>query len=117
MAVYDETGGAPHLQLSANAPAGGTCGTRPCWAENSAGFKYANKAATPDGLIKIALRAGEEGSAKISVKGKGVNLPVPALPLTPPVTAQLQASNGTCWDAVYSEPAADDTQRFSAKGE
>src|SRR5207237_6590814 len=31
------------MQLSANAPAGGTCGTRPCWAENSVGFKYANK--------------------------------------------------------------------------
>ena len=44
-------------------------------------------------------------------------MPLPTLPLMPPVTAQLQAANGTYWDAVYSTPAASDTERFSAKGE
>jgi len=44
----------------------------------------------------------------------GSNIGVPTLPLTPPVRVQLLNSDGNCWDAVYGNPAVNDTQRFRA---
>jgi len=44
----------------------------------------------------------------------GSNIGAPTLPLTPPVRVQLLNSDGNCWDAVYSNPAVNDTQRFRA---
>jgi hypothetical protein len=35
--------------------------------------------------------------------GEGAALEMPPLPLTLPVRAQLQAANGECWEAVYSQ--------------
>jgi hypothetical protein len=39
----------------------------------------------------------------LGAKGEGENLEMPPLPLTAPVRAQLQAANGECWEAVYSQ--------------
>ena len=90
-------------------PAGGTCGSLPCWRTlGSNGYKYINRDRTPDGILKVLLRAGSDGKAKIILKGKGENLPFePAfLPMATPVIAQLHADQGaqatdTCWETNH----------------
>jgi len=90
------------LLLSAVAPAGSVCGERPCWLpRTNKGFAYRDPLA-PGGLTQIRLKAGAEGRAKIRVVGKGAQLGLPSLPVPLPITAQLQAGNGACWEAYYS---------------
>lgn len=105
LCIFDESAGSPTLLLGATAPAGGTCGADACWSPaGTRGFKYKDREATPDGLGSLRLRSGESGTAKVGVKGKGANLPLPGLPVPEPakLRAQLQASNGECWEATYS---------------
>jgi cysteine-rich repeat protein len=98
--------GASALVSSAAIPAGGLCAGRPCWKATGTGFKYVDKDATPRGITRVTLREGTTpGQAKILVKGKGVNLDMPTLPLGQPVTVQLRNSQGVCWEAVFSAPA------------
>ena len=93
---------------SASAPAGGLCrGGKPCWKETSKGYRYSDRDLTPGGLSKIVLKEGATGVAKIMVKGKGSLLGLPALPIPSsnlPLTVQLTASNGECWEATYTTP-------------
>jgi polyhydroxybutyrate depolymerase len=97
LCVYGPTG----LLISPAAPAGGVCGGKPCWAVAKTGAKYTNKPLTPDGLLKMSLKAGGTGRARIAVKGKGTHLLLPALPLGLPVRVQLlREDTGTCWEAA-----------------
>lgn len=92
---HDSLGDALGLVLAAQAPAGGTCGARPCWsAVPGKGFKYTARAAPPDGLTKIVLRAGSSGEARAVIKGAGPNLRFRPVIGLPPVIAQLRAANG-----------------------
>jgi len=87
-------------------PAGGLCIGRPCWKENAKGFQYKNKDATPDGVTQLKLKEGlVDGKAQIQLKGKGVNLVMPTLPLAQPVLVQLRNSDGVCWETTFSAPA------------
>lgn len=110
--VYDQDAMAPaglRLMLSATAPAGGN------WSPTSTGYRYKDTTLSPDGLRKILLRAGDDHAAKIVVTGKRDNLDLQSLPAQVPVTVQIKASTGQCWDAVYS--TADSTPiRFKGKG-
>lgn len=112
LCIYAGVAQTPVLQ--AVAPAGGTCLGRPCWkSRGSKGFRYADRARTPDGLNRIVLRGNPAKTrAQIVVKGKGINLGMPMLPLTHPVIAQLTKSDGPeCWEAVYSAPAIKSSSR------
>ena len=42
LCIYDATG----VRVGVTAPAGGSCGTLPCWGLNASGFKYKDKAGT-----------------------------------------------------------------------
>jgi hypothetical protein len=104
---------------------GGNCGTKPCWklvgkVTAPLGDKYANKAATPDGLTNATLKAGATGRAQVVLKGKGSLLHNPAnLGLTLPVTAELVIRDGTgtsCWQTTYSAAGTQSSTKFSAKG-
>jgi hypothetical protein len=111
LCLYDESG-APALVFDAAIPAGGTCGTKPCWKgtgepPGAKGFKYKNKERTPEGVLKLVLKAGLEGKTKVVVKGGGPHLGagvfgLPPLPLALPARMQLQGPGGACWEAVYS---------------
>ena len=58
-----------------------------------------------------------DGKAKVQVKGGGVPLPMPDLPIVNlPLTVQLHNGRGKCWQAVYTTPTRNDELRFSAKG-
>ncbi len=102
LCLYDGTG----LLATFTAPAAGTCGTKPCWADKPKGYQYKDKAATPDGITQLQLSEGAHGKAKIQVKGKGLDLPdVDLSTLTSPLTVQLEpAIGGVCFGATYSFP-------------
>jgi hypothetical protein len=103
---------------AARAPAGDTCGSKPCWkALGTKGFAYKDGDLTPNGLLKVTLKAGDTGKAQVSVKGKGANLPDGVLPLTTPVTVQLQATTGQCWTATFGTAQSSDSGQFKAKSD
>ena len=115
LCLYDETGVTPSLLARADIPAGGMCGTKPCWQGNGDAFKYRNAARTPDGISKLLLKAGASGHAKVTLKGKGATLPaLPMLPLALPARVQLQAEGGGCFEAVFGTTGAvrNDTATF-----
>jgi hypothetical protein len=43
----------------------------------------------------------QAGKASIVLKAQGVNLDLPAMPLTPPMTARLSNSLGECWAETF----------------
>ncbi len=119
LCVYDETGGVPSLVLGSQAPAGGTCGSKPCWKATASGFRYQNKSGLPDGIKRISLNATGRRSASARVIGRGLNLLLPA-PANPGflhqdtrVIVQLQKSDGPeCWEVSYTAPAQRNMLRF-----
>ena len=124
LCIYDKSGGTLSLAMNAVAPAGGTCVTRPCWKETSAGFRYRDRNEIADGLLSIVLKSGADGRASIAVKGRGPLLPLPTpvssekwLNQDPAVIVQLLKSDGgPCWSAEYPAPARlHTTTRFKAK--
>jgi hypothetical protein len=103
LCLYD---GTSKLLWSAALPAGGTCKGRkakPCWAEQRAGFTYANPERTPDGVETIVLRQGVgRGNASIQLRAeRGGAFPALA---SQPVTVQLKNGLGVCWGAAYRTP-------------
>jgi polyhydroxybutyrate depolymerase len=125
LCVYDESAGGTDLLFRAEAPAGGTCGARPCWKTLAGGgFRYSDAETTPDGLRTVLLRPGAGGAAKAIVKGRGANLSnrpagLPSLPLALPVRVQLHGEHGECWEAAYGPAGVqvNDAARFKASGE
>jgi 6-phosphogluconolactonase (cycloisomerase 2 family) len=99
LCLYDSGG---TLALAGTAPAGGVCKVgAPCWKATSSGFRYLDKERTPDGFLKLVLKAGT-GTGKVVSKAKGDLLAdLPPLPLALPVTVQLQSADGPCWTATY----------------
>ena len=87
---------------------------------STTGYVMVNKAGTPQGLTKAKFKAGIAGKAQVQVQGKGVNVPMPTLQLTTPVTVQLLIDDGVtteCWQTTFSAaPIANDAVQFKAKG-
>ena len=63
------------------------------------------------------LLSGAATKTKILVKGKGVDLPMPTLPLTPMVTVQLKSESGVCWEAHYSTTQKNIPVQYRAKAD
>ncbi len=101
--------------MEANVPAGGTCAGKACWKSTSKGPRYKDRSRTNDGLQTLLLKAGPTGRAKVVVKGKGANLPVPPLGLGLPVTVELKNSNDECWSSAYGSAIKNDSSQFKAK--
>ncbi len=100
------------------APAGGTCGGRPCWRQTATGWTFTQPAPGARVLQKLVLRAGPDGRAKIVAKGRGANLALPSLPVVGmPLRAQLVNGAGTCWEASYSAVLHNDSTRLKAKSD
>jgi cysteine-rich repeat protein len=93
------------LLARVDAPAGGTCDGKACWRSTGraapTGFKYVDPDLTPNGGQKVVLKAGVAGKAKAIVKGKGVSLALPSLPLALPALAQLEGG-GHCYEAYFT---------------
>jgi hypothetical protein len=94
-------------------------------ARSRAGRRSASRASatrtrsTPTGADKVLLKAGLAGKAKAQFKAKGDNIPSFSLPLSLPVTAQIQSENGECWAATFSLPSAskNDASQFKGKSD
>jgi hypothetical protein len=123
LCIYDEFGGTPSLSMQLVALAGGACRGRPCWkALGDKGYRYADAERTPNGIRTISLGPGEAGRAKVSVKGKGDNLPLPMLDeLDVPLRVQLLVGgDGTtaphaCFESHLTELSKNDGGTFKAK--
>jgi hypothetical protein len=107
LCVYDSA--TPQLIMELRVPAGGICHNgHPCWKNRGVrGFRYFDRDRKSDGVVRLFLRTKPytpRSDLKLVARGDGV--PLPALPLNPPVLAQLIKSDGPeCWDATYSAPA------------
>ncbi len=67
------------------------------------GYKYKDSNALQDGIKLIKTKASNLGNAKVKVVGKGDAMPDTAtLPFQWPVTAQVYASDGMCWEAEFN---------------
>jgi cysteine-rich repeat protein len=107
--IFDEVAGDPRLAARYAIPAGGMCGTSPCWRESSSGFKYTDKAHASTGISSLVLKQGlTAGKTKILLAGKGGNLPLPVLPFVQGtnVVMQLRGSHGVCWETRFAAPAS-----------
>jgi hypothetical protein len=114
LCVYDASG----RMMTATGPAGGICTGKPCWTLVKTGAKYSNKALTPDGILKISLKAGEIGKAKIKVKGKGASLQLPGFPLDVPVQVQLRREDtGACWEGIFSSALVNTGAAFKGRSD
>ncbi len=101
LCVYGESGPEPEVLLSATVAPG------PGWLPvKSKGYKFSDKAGTQGGITQILTTAGEDGRASVKVKGKGVGLALPVLPLGLPVRVQLEVAGGVCFEAAYSPAGA-----------
>ena len=62
---------------------------------------------------------GGEGKAKLTLKGKGDNIPLPALgpTLVLPLKAQLQSENSQCFEGTFSTPLVSTTLDFKSKSD
>jgi hypothetical protein len=114
--VYDESGPAT-LVLAAAVPQGGLCKKTPCWRPAGSGFKYNAPDRFPQGIGSIVVTSGSAGRAALTLKADGSLLAVPTPPLALPLRVQVQAANGTCWEATYSTADRNDDRGVSAKSD
>ena len=78
------------------------------------GYKYKDAAAAQQGVKLVRTKANNLDKARVQLVGKGAAMPDTAgLPLQYPVTAQLYASDGVCWEAEFIQT---DTFKNDAKG-
>jgi cysteine-rich repeat protein len=78
------------------------------------GFSFSGT--SPNGLTKALLKSGTAGKSKALIKGRGVALPDPALPLSLEIIVQLvKDGSPLCLQSVFSEAVRNDATRFKAK--
>jgi hypothetical protein len=111
LCVYDGSG----VKMALDVPAG------PAWSaigSSSAprGFKFKGTGAA-DGVRTILIKGSTLPKASFKVVAKGGALPDTTLPFQSPVTAQLYAGDGMCWDATFgvADTKKNDVGGFSAK--
>jgi hypothetical protein len=116
--LYDASAAGQPLLTSAII-SGGTCAGRPCWRHaGTTGYRFKNRAGTPQGIRALKLGASRGGELKLALSAKGPNVAVPPLALVPPVRVQLQVADDhttVCWEAVFSSASRNDARLFKAK--
>jgi cysteine-rich repeat protein len=121
LCVFESAGSVPSLVVGMVAPAGGTCGHGDCWTAlgnppGSGGYRYADPVRTPAGAARLVVKPGADGGARIVANGRGALLGLPApLDVDLPVTVQLHAEGGACWEADFVDSLQDDDALFRAR--
>jgi CSLREA domain-containing protein len=100
--VFDESGSRPTVAFRASTSSG-PCGNVPCWSATAKGLRYHSTEGAPEGIRQLSLKPGADGKARIILKGRGVDLTLPTLPLGLPVRAQLHGTGAACWESTYTE--------------
>lgn len=81
------------------------------------GYKFKDNAGSNDGVKLIKTKGSNLDKAQVKLVAKGSALPdTEDLPLQYPVTAQVYASDGMCWDAEFSQiqTKKNDSGKFGA---
>jgi len=91
------------LLAGVKVPAGGTCGSKPCWTPKRNGYSYTDKSGASDGVRSLDLEAGDSKSATLSIFAKGPSVGIAPLPAELPVLVQLTNSDGFCWQADFAD--------------
>lgn len=107
LCLFEESGAEPNLIFNATVPPGGSCTTPPCWKQTANGtYIYRDRGGAAAGITSIKLKSGVAGKSSVILRGKGVGLaasplglPIPTLPL--PLRAQVQISDGACFEGTY----------------
>jgi hypothetical protein len=100
---------APGLVFQAVVPTGFTM-------TGSGILHYKDKTGAAGGMTNIKVKPSLVGKGQVLVKGKGANLDDPAMPLTQPVTVQVQNSAGQCWGHQFTSPETKNTlEQFKDK--
>lgn len=104
LCVYAGTSEALVAGGESQLPAGGS------WsASGSTGWKYDAASGTPTGITKALLKSGAAAKSKAFVKGKGVNLPDPTLPVAngdfPVVVQLLNDQTPLCLESSFASGA------------
>lgn len=95
LCVYDPTG----LVARMSAPAGGSCGGKPCWRKAANGFRYRSR--QRGDLAELAFRLRESGDVSLRARAKGSGLTLARLPEPSLVTAELRGSDGLCTGTYF----------------
>jgi hypothetical protein len=71
-------------------------------------------------MRKMVVRAGGDGAAKVVVQLRGDSIAAsplgePVLPMALPLTVQVQAASGACWEATYFRADTNGLAGFSSK--
>jgi hypothetical protein len=112
LCIFDQTSGTNHLVYDAHLPPG------PDWTPYSSGYRYRDTAGSAGGVTNVTLKEGITGHGSITIKGKGIDLPIPPLPLhqDPSVRVQLLNENA-CWEARYGTSQSNQSGLFRARSD
>ncbi len=102
--LSDQSSGQQLPFMCTSAAGGAVCGNDPCWKATKNGFVYKDRNQTQPNsfLSKMTLKAGADGKAKIIIKAKGANIPLPQLQsLLAPMTVRVDVTSGGSWEAVF----------------
>jgi cysteine-rich repeat protein len=112
LCIYDGDG----LVLSSTIPAAGTCNGKPCWEVKTKNATFSDKSAAADGITSLKVKEGKTG--QIQLRGKGLGLGAPGLPLSGSASVRLIRSDGTpCWEAAFSQSTTNTDTRFKGKSD
>jgi hypothetical protein len=87
----------------------------------STGWQYLDAAAAVDGVQRLLVNSGSDGRSRVSFKGKGTELPHPALPIPSanlPLTVQLiNSQTPLCLESTFTAGGVlqNDAARFKSK--
>jgi len=113
LCVYDNRG----VQMAMGVPPGSgweTIGLP----SSPKGYRYRDSSALSGGVRQIKTKASSLDRARMTLSGKGNALPDTAtLPFQFPITAQLYASDGMCWEAQFDQTKTrkNDDKGFAGK--
>ena len=116
LCLYDRAAGVPALVLAD--PLGALPGV-PDWKAVKTGFRFRAPAdsTNPEILKSLTLTAGAAGKAVATATGRGHFGFVLPLAQSPSVTAQLVATNGSCWTSDFHGARRNDAVQFSARSD
>jgi hypothetical protein len=97
-------------------PSNAECPRKKCWHATAKGFVYKGRSGSPAGIARVTLEAGDAGRARVTVRGGGRHLTLPALPLEAPIRMELRKLDGSepCWTAQHDHVTTNRSDRFVA---
>jgi len=112
LCIYDNTG--VQLAVGVNPGAGWSTVGSP---GDPKGYKYKDSSSLQNGVKILKTKASSLDKAKLKLVGKGTGIPdTGTLPFQFPITAQMYASDGSCWEAQFDQAHTKRNDAGSYKG-